>query len=130
MEAEGRMTVRCEATAWAINKGEIVLDTRDGEVKIPCDRVIARMGSAPPRAFVEFQAQAILPIAAEIRTPSNVLARVSVGATYRLAESFTDLCMDPLPPSGEPRCPPGALDAQIAREGRDLFVRVGLGYSW
>ena len=53
MEAEGRLTVRCETTASAINKGEIVLDTRDGEVKAPCNRVIARMGSAPPRAFVE-----------------------------------------------------------------------------
>lgn len=53
MEAEGRLIVRIETTASAIDKGEITLDTRDGEVKIPCDRVIARMGSAPPRAFVE-----------------------------------------------------------------------------
>jgi len=42
-----------ETTASAINQGEIVFDTRDGEVKAPCDRVIARMGSAPPRGFVE-----------------------------------------------------------------------------
>ncbi|WP_324261499.1 cyclic nucleotide-binding domain-containing protein [Altererythrobacter sp. H2] len=53
MEAEGRMTVLVETTAQAINKGEIIFDTRDGEVLAPCDRVIARMGSAPPRAFVE-----------------------------------------------------------------------------
>ena len=33
--------------------GELIIDTRDGELKIRCDRVIARMGSAPPRAFVE-----------------------------------------------------------------------------
>ena len=53
MEADGRITVRREATASAIGGGEIVFDTRDGEVKVPCNRVIARMGSAPPRAFVE-----------------------------------------------------------------------------
>ena len=53
MEAEGRMTVLVETTASAIDKGEITFDTRDGQVKARCDRVIARMGSAPPRAFVE-----------------------------------------------------------------------------
>jgi CRP-like cAMP-binding protein/Fe-S-cluster-containing hydrogenase component 2/thioredoxin reductase len=53
MEAEGRMTVLRETTAARIDKGEIVFETRDGEVNARCDRVIARMGSAPPRAFVE-----------------------------------------------------------------------------
>ena len=53
MEAEGRITVLRETTAAKIDKGSITFDTRDGELKIPCDRVIARMGSAPPRAFVE-----------------------------------------------------------------------------
>ncbi|HEX4737434.1 MAG TPA: cyclic nucleotide-binding domain-containing protein [Allosphingosinicella sp.] len=52
-EAEGRMTIRRETTASGIEKGWIIFDTRDGEVKVRCDRVIARMGSAPPRAFVE-----------------------------------------------------------------------------
>jgi cGMP-dependent protein kinase 2 len=52
-EAEGRMTVLRETTASAIEKGWITFDTRDGELKVRCDRVIARMGSAPPRAFVE-----------------------------------------------------------------------------
>ena len=52
-EAEGRMTIRRETTASAIEKGWITFDTRDGEAKVRCDRVIARMGSAPPRAFVE-----------------------------------------------------------------------------
>lgn len=52
-EAEGRMTIRRETTASAIEKGWITFDTRDGELKARCDRVIARMGSAPPRAFVE-----------------------------------------------------------------------------
>ena len=53
MEAEGRITVLTETTASAIDKGSITFDTRDGELKARCDRVIARMGSAPPRAFVE-----------------------------------------------------------------------------
>ena len=53
MEAEGRITVLRETTAAKIDKGTITFDTRDGELKVPCDRVIARMGSAPPRAFVE-----------------------------------------------------------------------------
>ncbi len=53
MEAEGRITVRVETTSSAIDQGEITFETRDGEVKARCDRVIARMGSAPPRAFVE-----------------------------------------------------------------------------
>lgn len=53
MEAAGRMSVLRETTASSIDRGVITLDTRDGELKIPCDRVIARMGSAPPRAFVE-----------------------------------------------------------------------------
>jgi CRP-like cAMP-binding protein/Fe-S-cluster-containing hydrogenase component 2/thioredoxin reductase len=52
-EAEGRMTVLRETTASAVGPGWIAFDTRDGELKAPCDRVIARMGSAPPRAFVE-----------------------------------------------------------------------------
>ncbi len=49
----GRMTIHLETTTSRIDKGEVALDTRDGEVIVRCDRVIARMGSAPPRAFVE-----------------------------------------------------------------------------
>ena len=52
-EADGRMTVLRETTASRIDKEWITFDTRDGELKVRCDRVIARMGSAPPRAFVE-----------------------------------------------------------------------------
>ena len=52
-EAAGRMTILRETTASRIDKGWITFDTRDGELKSRCDRVIARMGSAPPRAFVE-----------------------------------------------------------------------------
>jgi CRP-like cAMP-binding protein/Fe-S-cluster-containing hydrogenase component 2/thioredoxin reductase len=53
MQDEGRIAVLTETTASAIAEGEITLDTRDGVRTIRCDRVIARMGSAPPRAFVE-----------------------------------------------------------------------------
>ena len=52
-EGEGRMTILRETTASRIEEGWITFDTRDGELKVECDRVIARMGSAPPRAFVE-----------------------------------------------------------------------------
>jgi CRP-like cAMP-binding protein/thioredoxin reductase/Fe-S-cluster-containing hydrogenase component 2 len=52
-EAEGRLTVLRETTVAAIEPGSVTFDTRDGELKRRCDRVIARMGSAPPRGFVE-----------------------------------------------------------------------------
>ena len=49
----GKLTVRFESETAAIEPGWITLSTRDGEEKIRCDRIIARIGSAPPRAFVE-----------------------------------------------------------------------------
>lgn len=49
----GRITLHVETTPARIDRGTITLDTRDGEVTVRCDRVIARMGSAPPRAFIE-----------------------------------------------------------------------------
>jgi cGMP-dependent protein kinase 2 len=52
-EAIGRVQIRRETNTAAIDKGMIRFDTRDGEVTTRCDRVIARMGSAPPRGFVE-----------------------------------------------------------------------------
>ena len=37
-----------------IEEGEaVVLMTPEGEVAVPCDRVIARLGAVPPRSFVE-----------------------------------------------------------------------------
>src|SRR3546814_2734004 len=42
-----------ETTTAKVEPGFVTLDSRDGEVKLKCDRIIARMGSAPPRAFVE-----------------------------------------------------------------------------
>ncbi|MGS1018027.1 cyclic nucleotide-binding domain-containing protein [Allosphingosinicella humi] len=49
----GRINVMLETTPQKVEPGWITYDTRDGEVRIRCDRIIARMGSAPPRAFVE-----------------------------------------------------------------------------
>ncbi|MET0238787.1 MAG: NAD(P)-binding domain-containing protein [Sphingobium sp.] len=49
----GRIRVMTETSPAEIREGELVLDTRDGQETIRCDRIIARMGSAAPRAFVE-----------------------------------------------------------------------------
>jgi CRP-like cAMP-binding protein/thioredoxin reductase/ferredoxin-like protein FixX len=49
----GRISIRLETTPAEVRPGELVLETRDGRETIRCDRIIARMGSAAPRAFVE-----------------------------------------------------------------------------
>ena len=49
----GRISIMAETSPTAVEPGWIVCDTRDGEVRAKCDRIIARIGSAPPRAFVE-----------------------------------------------------------------------------
>lgn len=55
MEAaeEGRMNIMLETEPVAVEPGELVLETRDGQTRIRCDRIIARIGSSPPRKFVE-----------------------------------------------------------------------------
>ncbi|MEP3225906.1 MAG: cyclic nucleotide-binding domain-containing protein [Parasphingorhabdus sp.] len=55
MEAgeQGKVMIRNETTPAEVKDGELVLETRDGQETIACDRIIARMGSAPPRKFVE-----------------------------------------------------------------------------
>lgn len=55
MEARdaGRVRVMTETSPVRVEQGRLVLDTRDGEETIGCDRIIARMGSAAPRKFVE-----------------------------------------------------------------------------
>jgi thioredoxin reductase len=50
---DNRMNIITDATPNRIEAGYLVLDTRDGEARIRCDRIIARMGSAAPRKFVE-----------------------------------------------------------------------------
>ncbi len=49
----GRITPKTETSPAAVEPGWITLQTRDGEERIRCDRIIARLGSAPPRKFVE-----------------------------------------------------------------------------
>jgi Fe-S-cluster-containing hydrogenase component 2/CRP-like cAMP-binding protein/thioredoxin reductase len=49
----GKLTIRLESETKEIEPGWITLSTRDGEERIRCDRIIARIGSAPPRQFVE-----------------------------------------------------------------------------
>ncbi|MBP8234645.1 MAG: NAD(P)-binding domain-containing protein, partial [Rhizorhabdus sp.] len=50
---EGRINVMTDTAPNRIEAGHLVLDTRDGEARIRCDRIIARMGSAAPRKFIE-----------------------------------------------------------------------------
>ncbi|GGD86587.1 hypothetical protein GCM10011515_02600 [Tsuneonella deserti] len=52
-ESEGRLFIRRETSPAEVRPGEIVLDTRDGQETIRCDRIIARTGSKPPRGFIE-----------------------------------------------------------------------------
>jgi thioredoxin reductase/CRP-like cAMP-binding protein/Fe-S-cluster-containing hydrogenase component 2 len=49
----GRINVMCETSPVKVLPGWLTVETRDGEQKLRCDRIIARMGSAPPRKFVE-----------------------------------------------------------------------------
>ncbi len=49
----GRISIMTGTTTRSIGPGWLVLDTGEGEVRARCDRIIARMGSAPPRGFVE-----------------------------------------------------------------------------
>ena len=49
----GRIAVMTETSPVLVEPGWMTLDTRDGRQRIRCDRVVARTGSTPPRAFVE-----------------------------------------------------------------------------
>ncbi|MEK6542771.1 MAG: cyclic nucleotide-binding domain-containing protein [Pseudomonadota bacterium] len=53
LAGQGRITPKTETSPSAVEQGWITLQTRDGEERIRCDRIIARLGSAPPRGFVE-----------------------------------------------------------------------------
>jgi thioredoxin reductase/CRP-like cAMP-binding protein/Fe-S-cluster-containing hydrogenase component 2 len=50
---QGRIAIKLNTTPGEVREGELLLETRDGTEVIPCDRIIARMGSAAPRAFIE-----------------------------------------------------------------------------
>ncbi len=49
----GRLTIMLETSPSLVEDGFLTLETRDGDARIPCDRIIARMGSAAPRGFIE-----------------------------------------------------------------------------
>ena len=52
-ERDGRISVMRNSSPTAIEANRIKIETRDGERRRRCDRVIARIGAAPPRKFVE-----------------------------------------------------------------------------
>ncbi len=54
-DAISRGDVQCyySASPSLIEPGVLVLETEDGEARVPCDRIIARLGASPPRKFVE-----------------------------------------------------------------------------
>ncbi|HEX7943919.1 MAG TPA: NAD(P)-binding domain-containing protein [Phenylobacterium sp.] len=49
----GRISVLTECNTSLVEPGWITVDTPQGSSRYKCDRIIARMGAAPPRAFVE-----------------------------------------------------------------------------
>ena len=49
----GRISILQESAPSKVERGWITIDGPDGSSRLPCDRIIARMGSAPPRKFVE-----------------------------------------------------------------------------
>jgi cGMP-dependent protein kinase 2 len=49
----GRLIVANDTETAKVEEGWITFNTRDGEQRVRCDRIIARIGSAPPRSFVE-----------------------------------------------------------------------------
>ncbi len=53
LAGRGRISPKTETSPAKVEPGWITLNTRDGEERIRCDRIIARLGSAPPRKFVE-----------------------------------------------------------------------------
>ncbi|HEY0414049.1 MAG TPA: cyclic nucleotide-binding domain-containing protein [Allosphingosinicella sp.] len=52
-QGAGRIRIMTGTSPARVEPGWLTLETRDGEQRIRCDRIIARMGSAAPRAFVE-----------------------------------------------------------------------------
>lgn len=50
---QGLLDYITESAPKAIVDNVMVVDTKDGEMRLPCDLVIARLGATPPRKFVE-----------------------------------------------------------------------------
>jgi cGMP-dependent protein kinase 2 len=49
----GRISTLVSASPSKVEPGFITVDTPEGAARLPCDRIIARLGSSPPRKFVE-----------------------------------------------------------------------------
>ncbi len=49
----GKMKYYEETGVTRVDDDAIILATPDGEVRVPCERIIARIGAIPPRRFVE-----------------------------------------------------------------------------
>ena len=49
----GRMSILVSASPAKVEPGFITVETPEGAARLPCNRVIARLGSSPPRKFVE-----------------------------------------------------------------------------
>jgi CRP-like cAMP-binding protein/thioredoxin reductase/Fe-S-cluster-containing hydrogenase component 2 len=49
----GEIQVLFNAEPKQVEPGHLVVETREGEVRVKCDRIIARIGALPPRRFVE-----------------------------------------------------------------------------
>ncbi len=50
---KGAITAFSNSEPKRVEPGFLVLDTADGEARVKCDRIIARIGALPPRKFVE-----------------------------------------------------------------------------
>ncbi len=50
---QGRLDYITECAPKSLEPGVMLVDTKEGELRLPCNRVIARLGSVPPRKFVE-----------------------------------------------------------------------------
>ncbi|MDX2234085.1 MAG: NAD(P)-binding domain-containing protein [Hyphomonadaceae bacterium] len=51
--AQGRLDVITDCAPRSLEPGMMIVDAKEGELRLPCKRVIARLGSTPPRKFVE-----------------------------------------------------------------------------
>lgn len=50
---KGTITAYVNSEPKGVEPNVLVLDTADGEARVKCDRIIARIGALPPRKFVE-----------------------------------------------------------------------------
>lgn len=52
-DKDGKLRIRYSTSPAEVRDGEMVLETETGQETIPCDLIIARIGSQPPRKFIE-----------------------------------------------------------------------------